>query len=402
LNKDFLQYQAQTSPYPLGMEVSYALGSYIYSCSGKKFLDFVAGVSACTLGHQPKAVNDAIKNQLDRYSHVMVYGEYSQNPAVEFCKLLASFMPPSLNKTYLVNSGTEACEGALKLARRVTGRSQLISCHNAYHGNTMGSMSVMGFEERKQVFRPLIPDVDFITFNNEADLEKITTKTAGIILETIQGGAGFIQPHDNFLNKVRARCTEVGAMMILDEIQPGFGRTGKLFGFENYNVVPDIIIMGKGMGGGMPVGAFTASSEMLDLLADNPKLGHITTFGGHPVIAAACLATLQELTRTDIMAKMSHKEQLFRQLLQHELVVEVRGMGLMLAIMTSSPDITNKIIFKCQDKGLILFWLLFEGCAIRITPPLTISDDEIIEGCGIIIEAMNEVVNENLRVKVVN
>lgn len=390
MNSDFLKYQAQTSPYPLGMEVSYALGSYIYSCDGKKYLDFVAGVSACTLGHQPKKVNDAIKNQLDRYSHVMVYGEYAQNPAVEYCKLLASFLPESLNKTYLVNSGTEACEGALKLARRVTGRSQLISCFNAYHGNTMGSMSVMGFEERKQVFRPLVPDVDFITFNNEDDLEKITTKTAGIILETIQGGAGFIQPHNDFLKKVRARCTEVGAMMILDEIQPGFGRTGKLFGFQNYDVVPDVIIMGKGMGGGMPVGAFTASAEKMDLLSDNPKLGHITTFGGHPVIAAACLATLEELTQTDIMEQTLVKEKLFRTLLVHPLIKEIRGEGLMLAIMTESAEITNQIIFKCLDKGLILFWLLFEGCAIRITPPLTISENEIKEGCEIILAAMNE------------
>ena len=391
MNSDFLEYQAQTSPYPLGMEISYALGSYIYSCDGKKYLDFVAGVSACTLGHQPKKVNDAIKNQLDRYSHVMVYGEYSQHPAVEYCKLLASFLPESLNKTYLVNSGTEACEGALKLARRVTGRSQLISCFNAYHGNTMGSMSVMGFEERKQVFRPLIPDVDFITFNNEADLEKITTKTAGIILETIQGGAGFIQPQNDFLKKVRARCTKVGAMMILDEIQPGFGRTGKLFGFQNYDVVPDVIIMGKGMGGGMPVGAFTASAEKMDLLSNNPKLGHITTFGGHPVIAAACLATLQELTQTNIMEQTLVKEKLFRKLLVHPLIKEIRGEGLMLAIMTENAELTNQIIFKCQDKGLILFWLLFEGCAIRITPPLTISEDEIKEGCAIIIEVLDEI-----------
>ena len=226
---------------------------------------------------------------------------------------------------------------------------------------------------------------------NEDDLQKITTKTAGIILETIQGGAGFIRPENNFLQKVRQRCNEVGAMMILDEIQPGFGRTGKLFGFQNYNVVPDIVVMGKGMGGGMPVGAFTANSDYMDLLSDNPKLGHITTFGGHPVIAAACLATLQELVETDIMQKTLEKEQLFRNLLKHNLINEVRGEGLMLAIMTESPEITNNVILKCQGKGLILFWLLFEPCAIRITPPLTISEEEIIEGCGIIIEAMNEV-----------
>lgn len=391
---DFLKYQAQTSPYPLGMEVSHAKGSYIYDTKDKKHLDFVAGVSATTLGHQSPRVNQAIIDQLNKYSHVMVYGEYAQHPATELCRLLAENMPPQLNKTYLVNSGTEATEGALKLARRVTGRSQLISCFNAYHGNTMGSMSVMGFEERKQIFRPLIPDVDFITFNNEEDLQKITTKTAGIILETIQGGAGFIQPHNNFLKKVRQRCDEVGAIMILDEIQPGFGRTGKLFGFQNYDVVPDVVVMGKGMGGGMPVGAFTTSEKMMDLLSHDPKLGHITTFGGHPVIAAACLATLQELVETDIMAQALEKEKLFRKLLVHPLIEGVRGEGLMLAAMTPDAEITNKVILRAQEKGLILFWLLFEGKAIRITPPLTISEEEITEGCGIIIEVMNEILAE--------
>lgn len=390
MKDDFLKYQAQTSPYPLGMEVAHAKGSYIYDTNGKSYLDFVAGVSACTLGHQNKRVNDAIKAQLDKYSHVMVYGEYAQQPSVDFCKLLVQHLPEQLNQVYLVNSGTEATEGALKLARRITGRSQLISCHNAYHGNTMGSMSVMGFEERKQAFRPLIPDVDFITFNNEADLEKITTKTAGIILESIQGGAGFIQPENDFLIKVRKRCDEMGAMLIIDEIQPGFGRTGKLFGFENYGIVPDIIIIGKGMGGGMPVGGFVASKERMELLT-NPKLGHITTFGGHPVIAAACLATLQEVTETSLIPDTLAKEKLFRSLLVHPLIKEIRGIGLMLAPMTESAEITNEVILKCQDKGLILFWLLFEPCAIRITPPLTISENEIREGCQILLEALDEV-----------
>ena len=391
---DFFKYQAQTSPYPLALEVSYAKGSYIFDTDGKAYLDFVAGVSACTLGHQPQRVNDAIKKQLDTYSHVMVYGEYAQHPATELCKLLAENLPYPLTKTYLVNSGTEAIEGALKLARRVTGRSQLISCHNAYHGNTMGSMSVMGFEERKQIFRPLIPDVDFITFNNEVDLEKITTKTAGILLETIQGGAGFIEPQNDFLKKVRQRCNEVGAIMILDEIQPGFGRTGKLFGFQNYDVIPDVVVMGKGMGGGMPVGAFTASEKMMDLLSHDPKLGHITTFGGHPVIAAACLATLQEVTETNLMAETLEKEQLFRSLLVHPLIKEIRGRGLMLAAMTETPEITNEVVLRCHKKGLILFWLLFEGCAVRITPPLTLTNEEIRKGCGIIIEVLNEIENE--------
>nr|WP_217703372.1 aspartate aminotransferase family protein [Flavobacterium agri] len=373
------------------MEVSHASGSYIYDTSGKKYLDFVAGVSACTLGHVNKRVNDAINDQLQKYSHVMVYGEYAQHPATEYCKMLANLLPAPLDKIYLVNSGTEATEGALKLARRVTGRSQLISCRNAYHGNTMGSMSVMGFEERKQIFRPLIPDVDFITFNDESDLEKITERTAGVIVESIQGGAGFIEPKNGWFKKLRERCTEVGALMIVDEIQPGFGRTGKLFGFENYDAVPDVIIIGKGMGGGMPVGGFVASSEMMDLLSHDPKLGHITTFGGHPVIAAACLATLQELTETELIPQTLEKEKLFRSLLEHNLIIEIRGKGLMLAAMTPSAEITNKVILKCQDKGLILFWLLFEGCAIRITPPLTISENEIREGCEILLEALNEV-----------
>lgn len=394
MEKDFFKYQAQTSPNPLAMSVSHAKGSYIYDTNNKAHLDFVAGVSACTLGHQHPRVTKAMKDQLDKYTHVMVYGEYIQDPAVAFCKLLAEHLPAPLNKTYLVNSGTEATEGALKLAKRVTGRSQLISCFNAYHGNTQGSMSVMGFEDRKRAYRPLLPDVDFITFNNEEDLLKITEKTAGIILETIQGGAGFIQPFDGFLTKVKKRCEQVGALMILDEIQPGFGRTGKLFGFQNYDVVPDIVVMGKGMGGGMPVGAFTASDQHMDMLYDNPRFGHITTFGGHPVIAAASLAVLQELVQTDIMAKTLEKEKLFRELLVHPLIQEVRGIGLMLAPMTLSDEITNKVILKCKEQGLILFWLLFEGKAIRITPPLTISENEIREGCALIIQALNEVQQE--------
>lgn len=395
MKTDFFKYQAQTTFHPLEVEISHAKGSYIYSTDGKKHLDFVAGVSACTLGHQHPRVINAIKEQVDKYLHVMVYGEYIQKPAVDFCKLLAQHLPPTLNKTYLVNSGTEAVEGALKLAKRVTGRTQLISCVNAYHGNSQGSMSVLGNEERKRAFRPLLPDVDFITFNNESDLERITTKTAGIILETIQGSAGFVTPENDFLLKVRQRCDEVGALMILDEIQPGFGRTGKLFGFENYNVVPDVLVLGKGMGGGMPVGAFTANEKYMDRLAHDPKCGHITTFGGHPVIAAAALATLQELLETDLMEQTLIKEQLFRKLLNHPLITEIHGIGLMLAPMTPSDEITNRVILKCKEKGLVLFWLMFEGKAIRITPPLTISEEEIREGCEILLEALDEVQAEN-------
>ncbi|MEM6721172.1 MAG: aspartate aminotransferase family protein [Bacteroidota bacterium] len=391
MKNDFFTYQAQTTPHPLAMEISHAEGSYIFDTNQKAYLDFVAGVSACSLGHKHPRVVNAIKAQLDEYLHVMVYGEYIQKSAVALTKLLAAHLPDPLEKTYLTNSGTEAIEGAMKLAKRYTGRSELIAANHAYHGNTQGAMSVMGYEERKSAFRPLLPDVHFIEFNNEADLAKITTKTAGVILETIQGGAGFIEPKNDYLAKVKKRCEEVGALLILDEIQPGFGRTGKLFGFQNYNVVPDIVVMGKGMGGGMPVGAFTASGELMDSLYDQPKLGHITTFGGHPVIAAACLATLQEIIESDLMAQTLEKEALFRSLLQHEYIEEIRGKGLMLSLIVKNSDIANQVVFGCMDEGLILFWLLFEPKAVRITPPLTISEAEITKGCEIIMKVLQKI-----------
>jgi len=391
MKEDFFKYQAQTSPHPLVMEVSHAEGSYIYDINNKAYLDFVAGVSACSLGHKPPKVTEAIKNQLDKYMHVMVYGEYAQEPAVELAKLLAKHLPDPLESTYLTNSGTEAIEGAIKLAKRATGRSGIIAAKHAYHGNTMGALSVMGYEERKQAFRPLIPDVRFIEFNNIKDLGKINNNTAAVVLETIQGGAGFIEPKDNYLKAVKAQCERVGALLILDEIQPGIGRTGKLFGFEHYDCIPDILVMGKGLGGGMPIGAFTASSKLMALLKDNPKFGHITTFGGHPVIAAAARATLKEILETNLMAEAIKKEQLIRQHLKHPLITEIRGKGLMLAALTPSAEITNEVILKSYEKGLISFWLLFEPRAIRITPPLTISKDEIIEGCNIIIDILDSI-----------
>lgn len=391
MSEAFLKYQAQTSPHPLAMEISKAEGSYIYDTNGKAHLDFVAGVSACTLGHRHPKIVKAVKQQLDKYLHVMVYGEYIQEPAVELTKLLANHLPDSLETTYLTNSGTEAIEGALKLARRATGRSQIIAAKDAYHGNTMGSMSVMGYEERKKAFRPLIPDVHFIEFNNCDDIQQITRKTAAVLLETIQGGAGFIEPKANYLAKIRTRCDEVGALLILDEIQPGIGRTGKLFGFENYNCVPDILVTGKGLGGGMPIGAFTASRGMMSTLKDNPKLGHITTFGGHPVIAAAALATLREVTESKLMSQTIKKEKLIRKHLVHPLIQDIRGKGLMLAAMLPSSEMANEVILSCQKEGLILFWLLFEPKAIRITPPLTISNDEIIKGCDIILSVLDKI-----------
>lgn len=395
MRDDFYKYQAQTTPHPLALEVSHAKGSYIYDNNNKKYLDFIAGVSACSLGHGHPKVVSAIKNQLDKYLHVMVYGEFIQEPAVDLCKLLSENLPDNLTSTYLTNSGTEAIEGSIKLARRATGRKEIIYANKAYHGNTMGALSIMGLEERKEAFQPLLPNCNSIEFNSEKDLEKITTKTAGVVLETIQGGAGFILPTNDYLKKVRNRCDEVGALLILDEIQPGFGRTGKLFGFEYFGIVPDILVLGKGMGGGMPIGAFTTSEELMKLLTHNPKLGHITTFGGNPVIASAALATLKELTESEIIAQTLQKEILIRSLLKHSLIKEIRGKGLMLAILFDSEELASEVILTCKDKGLLLFWLLFETKAVRITPPLTISEEEIEEGCQILLSVLNSINTNN-------
>lgn len=391
MKKDFFKYQAQTSPFPLALEISHASGSYIYDTSGKKYLDFIAGVSANTLGHNHPKISQAIKKQIDNYTHVMVYGEFIQQPQLNLAKLLAKHLPAPLETIYLTNSGTEATEGALKLAKRFTGRSEIIAAKNGYHGNTQGAMSVCGAEQQNSAFRPLLPGIKFLEYNNITDLNKITTATAAVILETIQGGAGFIEPVNGYLKKVEEKCNEVGALLILDEIQSGIGRTGKLFGFENYDVIPHIIIAGKGLGGGMPIGAFISSHEIMDCLKEHPKLGHITTFGGHPVIAGAGLATLTELLNSTLIEQTLQKEILIRKQLIHPLIKEIRGKGLMLAAMVKSDEIASKIIVKCIEKGLLLFWLLFEGKAIRITPPLTISEDEIVEGCSIMIQVMNEI-----------
>ena len=323
----------------------------------------------------------------------MVYGEFIQQPQVELCKLLVENSPKNLNSVYITNSGTEATEGALKLAKRVTNRAEIIAAKNSYHGNTMGSMSVSGVEKQNTAFRPLIPGTRFIEFNNPKELNKITSKTSAIILETIQGGAGFITPLDDFLLKVKQRCTEVGALLILDEIQTGIGRTGKFWGFQNYNVIPDIIVTGKGLGGGMPIGAFISSFENMNLLKENPKLGHISTFAGHPVISAAGCATVTEIFNANLIKESLRKEKIIRKNLQHSSIKEIRGKGLMLAAILDTPDLAAKVIHKCLEKGLILFFLLFEGKAMRITPPLTISDKEIYMGCEIILNSIDEVIS---------
>lgn len=390
MKQEFFKYQAQTTPYAAGFEVEKAEGSYIYGKDGRAYLDFVAGVSANTLGHShPKVVN-AIKEQADKYLHVMVYGEYAQEKPVELCRLLSEATPEPLEVTYLVNSGAEAIDGALKLAKRYTGREEIISMKNSYHGNTHGALSVSGNEFHKREFRPLLPMISFIEFNNEEEFSKITEKTACVIAETIQGAAGFLTPSQNYFKNLKKRCEEVGALLILDEIQPGFGRTGKLFSFEHYDMVPDILVMGKGMGGGVPVGAFMSSAEIMKSLQHSPKLGHITTFGGNPLIAAASFATLKEVLESSLMNEVEEKEKLFRELLVHPKIKKVNGRGLMLAVELESPEYTLDVAKRCMEKGLIVFWQLYRNEFMRISPPLTISKEEIKKGCEIILEALNE------------
>ena len=388
---DFLKYQAKTTPYPLGLEIESAKGSYIFDTQGEKYLDFIAGVSACALGHSHPKIIEAIKNQVSKYMHVMVYGEFAQEPAVKLSKLIIDLLPRNHEVVYLTNSGTEAIEGAMKLAKRVTGRSGLIGAINSYHGSTLGALSLLGDENQKMAYRPLLPGINFIVFNNEKDLEKINESTAAVVLETIQGGAGFILPENDYLKKVKKRCEEMGALLILDEIQPGFGRTGKMFGFEHYGISPDIVVMGKALGGGMPIGAFSAASALMKVLEENPKLGHITTFGGNPVIAAAALANVEEIINSKLIDDIKSKEELFRKHLQHPKIKQINGTGLMLAPIFEEEEIPTQLVHRCLKKGLLLFWLLWEKNAIRISPPLNISEQEIIVGCEIICQTLNEV-----------
>ncbi|CAI8361792.1 MAG: Putrescine aminotransferase [Bacteroidota bacterium] len=385
----FEKHQAQTTSYPIGLEIVRAKGCYLYDQNNKRYLDLVAGVSACSLGHRHPKVVRAIKKQLSKYLHVMVYGEFVQKEPVLLTKLLADNLPKPLDTTYLTNSGTEAIEGALKLAKRVTGRAEIIAAKNAYHGNTMGAMSVMGYEERKRAYRPLIPGTTFIDFNEVDAINHITTKTAAIILETIQGGAGFIVPQHGYLKRIKERCEEVGALLILDEIQPGMGRTGKLFAFMDHNMVPDILVTGKGLGGGLPVGAFIAARHHMAQLKEAPALGHITTFGGNPVVAAACRATLSTILNSNLMAETLEKEHLFRELLVHNKIKEIRGKGLMLALIMDTPKCAQNLVKESLNSGILLFFLLFEPKAVRISPPLTISKKQIKYACKKILQLLD-------------
>ena len=373
------------------INVSKAKGSYIFDEKGNKYLDFVAGVSACSLGHSNKKITNAIKKQLDKYLHVMVYGEFITEPSLELAKLLAKNLPKNLGCTYFTNSGTEALEGSLKLARRYTGRKKIIAAKNAYHGSTMGALTLMGLEERKKPFEPLIPSVEFIEFNSYEEINKIDEYTSCVVLETIQGSAGFIKPKEDYLNKVKKRCHKVGALLILDEIQTGIGRTGKLFGFQNFNCEPDVIVFGKGLGGGMPIGAFTTSKKKMDVLHNDPILGHITTFGANPVICASALETLKIVLNTKIMSSVVEKEKLIRKLLIHKYISEIRGMGLMLSIILKDSRLATKLVLNAKENGLILFFLLIEKKAVRITPPLSISKNEIKKGCEIILNVLDKI-----------
>jgi acetylornithine/N-succinyldiaminopimelate aminotransferase len=386
----FKKHQSQTFPFPSCLEIESAKGSYIYDVNGTAYLDFVAGVSAITLGHSNPIITDAVKEQLKKYTHVMVYGEYIQSPQYKLAKLLSDQLPENLSSTYFVNSGAEAIEGSMKLAKRATGRSEIISCKDSYHGSTQGALSIMGNEEHKAKYRPLLPNCNTITYNDENSLENISKQTAAVVIEVVQGGTGFVTPTNNFLQKVRQKCNETGTLLILDEIQTCYGRLGTLFGFEKYNVIPDILCIAKGMGAGMPIGAFISSWELMNLLTFEPKLGHITTFGGHPINCAASLVCLQHLLSTDIMEEVDKKEQLFRTHLSHPKINEIRGTGLILSVELDSEELTRKVVEKSLENGLILFYFLFTKTSFRISPPLTISEEEIIKGCNIIKEILDQ------------
>ncbi|MBT6745109.1 MAG: aspartate aminotransferase family protein [Flavobacteriales bacterium] len=394
LSHSFYEHQAQTTDSPYGIEVESAEGIYIYDTSGKRYMDLISGVAVSNIGHCHPKVVEATKRQLDKYMHVMVYGEYIQKPQAELAEKLTSLLPNSLDCLYPVNSGTEANEAALKLAKRVTERTEIISFNNSYHGNTHGSLSVTGNEHKKFRARPLLPDVKFIEFNTISDLSQITTKTAAVIIEPIQGDAGLRIPSQEFMTALRDKCTATGAQLIFDEIQTGFGRTGLLFAFEHFNVIPDILTIAKGMGGGMPIGGFISSKEKMALLSNNPMLGHITTFGGHPVCCAAALANIQVIEEENLLDSVAAKGQLFRELLgQHELVKEVRQIGLMLAIELADFETVQKVVNGCLEKGVIGFWFISCNNSFRLAPPLTISEIEIREACEIINEVMNSCQN---------
>lgn len=390
LRELFLRHVAQTSPTPLLLEVDRAEGLYLYDPEGKRYLDLIAGISVSGVGHRHPRIIAAIQEQLDKYLHTLVYGEFVLAPQVKLAQLLAQHLPPQLDSVYFVNSGTEATEGAMKLAKRYTGRTEIIAAKYAYHGSTQGSASLMWPKDFTQAYHPLLPGIRHIDFNCHYCLEQITEKTAAVILETVQAEWGVRRPIPGFLEAVRQRCNETGTLLILDEIQAGYGRTGSLWAFTQYGITPDILLLAKGMGGGMPMGAFIASRPIMQALADDPILGHITTFGGHPVCCAAGLATLQLLLETDLIAQVPAKEKRFLDNLRHPLIQDVRSAGLLMAVELADFDQVQRVIRRCLDRGLLTDWFLFNNRSLRIAPPLIIGEAEIDWACAVIRESLDE------------
>lgn len=385
-----LRHLAPTSDSPIGLEIESAEGVYMYGTNGKKYLDLIAGISVSNVGHRHPKVVEAIKNQADKHLHLMVYGEYVQSPQVQFANQLSAVLPKKLDSVYFVNSGSEAVEGAIKLAKKQTGRAGLVSFENAYHGSSTGALSLMGNEEFKHPFYPLLPETQVIRHQNIDDLNSITEQTAAVFLETIQGEAGIRVPSMEYMQALRKRCTDQGALLVLDEIQCGFGRTGKMFAFEHFDIEPDILLLAKGMGGGMPIGAFIASREIMSTLSSEPILGHITTFGGHPVSCAAGSACLSVIEQEELLESIPKKENLFRKLLNQQEIREIRGKGLMLAVQLRDSEQLFSAIDKCIENGIVTDWFLFCDSAMRIAPPLTITESEIAEACQIINESITQ------------
>lgn len=385
----FLRHVAQTSTAPLALEIVKAEGSLLYDVTGKEFIDLIGGISVANVGHRHPKVIQAINRQLDAYLHVMVYGEFIETPQVQFAKLLTDDLPSSLNSVYFTNSGAEATEGAMKLAKRFTDRTEIIAFNNSYHGSTQGALSVMGSEYWRNAFRPLLPGVVHFDYNSTDAINAITEKTACILLETVQGEAGIISPRMEWIQALRKKCTETGSLFILDEIQTGFGRTGKLWGFEHFNITPDILLLGKALGGGMPLGAFIADRRLMSALTENPVLGHITTFGGHPVCCAAGLAAFKLLRDEGMIDEIKRKEELFRSLLVHKKIRHIRSFGLWLAIEFDSFETNKKIIDQCIANGVLTDWFLFASNCLRISPPLIISEEQINKACAILLKAID-------------
>lgn len=384
----FFRILAQTSDAPLSLEINHAEGLYLFDQSGKKYLDLISGISVSNIGHSHPSVVKAVQEQAAQHMHLMVYGEYIQSPQVKLAEKLCMLLPANLQNIYFVNSGAEAVEGALKLAKRFTGKNEIISFKNGYHGSSHGALSVMGNESFKSAYRPLLPNIRFLEFGSFDDLSTISRLTACVIVEPVQGEAGVIIPPQGYLQALSIRCKEVGALLIFDEIQTGFGRTGKLFAFQHLNIIPDILLLAKALGGGMPLGAFVSSKEIMSVLSVNPALGHITTFGGHPVSCAAGLASLNVLIEEQLAEKAIKKEEQFHFELKHPSIKEIRSKGLLIALELGSSALVKQVIKKCLTKGLITDWFLFRDTALRIAPPLIISEDQINEACQIILEAM--------------